>query len=192
LNSATQNACYIKPIRNASNSKVLLYDEVGGEVTYNDYQSINYLNYANLSCDVSFNISNTSVTQLAYNNIDISNGIYYDTSNTSYIRFSQTGVYKIGTSVQFARSSANSANVYLWFRDASGNISNSASVINLNGSDAKSFNYVEIIYKVTNISTQYVEVVAKASDTGILALALAAVSPVPVVPSIITTVIQIQ
>lgn len=290
LNGSLINACYIKPIRESYNTKVLLYNTTEGEVTYssNNNQfdasgnlslscnlikdvsgiyfcdgtyighgssfdissseivhlksdkdiilqpnnllavkgtldmcgntiidlSLNFngnsinpflryntstrqmsyksMNYATLVCDVSQNVGSNinTVIPLVYNKIDISNGIYYDNMNPSHILFTQPGVYKIGTSIQFFKSQGTASNVYVWFKTNSGNIDRSASIITLPNGESKIFSYVEIIHEITLPSSQYVYIVIQTTDEDISTYAEPA-NNIPAVPSIITTVIQI-
>lgn len=295
LNSSIQNACYVKPIRNSINKNTLLYDEITGEITYDenkpfeinhdlslechsiidvsgiffcnqtyigenennfdissneailmksgnnitldasdtiiidgnlnlsgnkiinpgiDYSETNTnafirfntstkellykpIHYATLSCYSIIYLNNANEARsLYYTTIDIADGIYYDTSNPSNIKFTQNGVYKIGTSVQFDKATASNSDLYLWFRVNNNgiitNIPSSASIINLSGSTARNFTYVEIIYQITDYNTQGVEVVMQSSDIGITALAIPENGNIPAIPSIITTIIQIQ
>ena len=153
------------------------------------------IDYAVLSCDLSQNFQPSVKRDLSYNNIDISNNgrIYYDISNPSHIKFRQPGVYKIGTSVQFgqAQGGAGNGDVYIYFQDPSGFIANSGSVIRFTGSDIRSFNYVEIIYDITDIS-KYIKITCYTTINNTFAYAEAGNSNHPAVPSIITTVIQIS
>lgn len=156
------------------------------------YKSIDYSSF---SCNISQDLTPNIVKDLSYNTIDISNNnrIYYTSEQPSHIKFSQAGIYKIGTSVQFANLTGPSsgANVYLWFKNLSGNIKNSSSLINLDGNNAKSFNYVELIYPVTDYINDYIEISAVTSVSGLSVYAVADNGVHPAVPSIITTVIQI-
>jgi hypothetical protein len=287
LNGATQNACYIKPIRNDYNNKSLLYDEGTGEITYDNNQfningnldlscnlindvsgiffcdgtyighgnsfdissnqsihlkstqdiiiepssslvikgtldmcgnniinvglnniltnnsftrfnpstyelSYKSINYASLSSDVSQNITPfDTIIPLVYNTIDISSGIYYDPINSSRIKFNQPGVYKIGSSIRFSQTQDLSGTVFVWFMDTGVNIPNSASMIYISGINDKTLNYVEIIYEINNVMTQYIEVVMQSSISQSVANAIASNGNIPAIPSIITSVIQI-
>jgi hypothetical protein len=168
-----------------NNNSFVRFDTINKQLYYKP------IYYANIFNTNIIDISNIGITKLTYNQMSEYYGIYYDVLNPSRIKFTQKGIYKIGTSIQFSRDAASGSDVYVWFMDTSANIHNSASIIHLNGSNAKSFNYVEIIYNINDESTQYIEVVTKASETGVRAYAVAETSPVPAVPSIITTVIQI-
>lgn len=151
------------------------------------------IDYSSLSCDLSQNLIQSGNRDLSYNNIDISNNgrIYYDISNPSHIKFSQPGVYKIGTSVQFEHTTGGSGgDVYIYFQDSLGFIKNSGSTIRFSGSGDRSFNYVEIIHNITDI-TDYIKITCYTVITNMVAYAESETVNYPAAPSIVTTVIQI-
>lgn len=146
------------------------------------------LHYANLYNTTDITLPQNTIVDLSYNNITVNTGITYSGSN---ITFSQTGRYKIGTSILASESGGSGAQLYFWFNFNGTNIPNSSSVIYTPGNNSTVLGYSEIILEITNIS-QYVKIQAYSTSTGITIDALS--SPalnVPASPSIITTVIQI-
>jgi len=57
LNGITQSACYIKPIRNEYNNKVLLYNDTEGEITYFDNNPFDITGNLDLSCNLINDVS---------------------------------------------------------------------------------------------------------------------------------------
>lgn len=160
-------------------------------VRYNSStRTISYkpLSYANLYNTLSIQLSPGVITDLNYNNISEYDGISYSGAN---IYFTQTGKYKIGTSILASESGGNGRELYFWFNLNGTNIPNSSSVLFIPGNNSTTLGYSEIIVNITNIS-QYVKIQAY---TAFIGMSINAVnSPdinVPLSPSIITTVIQI-
>lgn len=57
LNGATQNACYVKPIRQEFNNKVLLYNDTNGEITYFNDHGFDISGNIDLSCNSILDVS---------------------------------------------------------------------------------------------------------------------------------------
>ena len=135
--------------------------------------------------------STTAATVVTFNTTDISNGVTL--SNSSRLNVADSGVFNIQFSIQLKNTTNDSHDVDIWFRKNGTNVDNSNSryhpparkstgdpshmiaalnfFIELNAGD-----YVEIIYKVDNVSVTLEHFAAGSSPTR------------PAVPSVIATV----
>jgi len=135
--------------------------------------------------------STTAANVVTFNTTDISNGVTL--SNSSRLNVADSGVFNIQFSIQLKNTTNDSHDVDIWFRKNGTNVDNSNSryhpparkstgdpshmiaalnfFIELNAGD-----YVEIIYKVDNVSVTLEHFAAGSSPTR------------PAVPSVIATV----
>lgn len=135
--------------------------------------------------------STTAATAVTFNTTDISNGVTL--SNSSRLNVADSGVFNIQFSIQLKNTTNDSHDVDIWFRKNGTNVDNSNSkyhpparkstgdpshmiaalnfFIELNAGD-----YVEIVYKVDNVSVTLEHFAAGSSPTR------------PAVPSAIATV----
>lgn len=136
---------------------------------------------------------NSSIV-LTYN-LSYTHGINTNNTIQSQIVFTQPGTYKIGTSIQFDRTTGSlgtKAQCYFWFRKNGNDISNTATSVYLTAKSEIQCGYAEIIHFFN--ASEYIEV-AMGGDEDIDAhYASASSSPSlikPAIPSVITTVYQI-
>lgn len=130
-----------------------------------------------------------AVNILKYNNSDPSNnGVYLDVSSTR-ITVLQEGVYNLQFSAQLTNNSATATEIYIWFRKNGTDIEESATAIQVSGSQAEAvaaWNYV------TPMNTSdYLEIAWSSSGTGVQILALTASGSVPAIPSAIVTLTEV-
>lgn len=123
-----------------------------------------------------------------YNLAGVSNQVTC-TSGDSKIYVERTGLYNVQFSAQLHKSSATVGYIYIWFRINGIDISNSASEFAVQGSQAQMLGTANFLMSLR--SGDYVQVMWSVSNTACQLLAAAASSPVPAIPSIITTVTQI-
>jgi len=94
LNGSLTNACYIKPIRESYNTKVLLYNTTEGEVTYssnnNQFDANGNLS---LSCNLINDVSGIYFCDGTY----IGHGSSFDISTNEVLKIKQTAIV-VGTS----------------------------------------------------------------------------------------------
>jgi hypothetical protein len=124
-----------------------------------------------------------------YNTAGFSNEVTY-TSGDSKIYVQRTGVYNVQFSTQLHKISGTVGYIYLWFRLNGTDITNSASKIAIQGASAETLATVNLFMALRN--GDYVEIMWSVSDTNCRLLASAASSPVPGIPSIITTINQVS
>lgn len=126
---------------------------------------------------------------VTYNSNGVSN-LTTCTSGDSKIYVQRTGLYNVQFSAQLHKVSASVGNIYLWFRLNGIDISNSASKVAIQGSQAETITTVNILTSLR--SGDYIQVMWSVSDTNCRLLAAAASAPVPAIPSIITTINQVS
>jgi hypothetical protein len=83
LNGATQNACYIKPIRNDYNNKTLLYNDLDGEITYYENNPFDISGNLDLSCNLLLDVSGIYFCDGTY----IGHGSSFDISTSEVLHF---------------------------------------------------------------------------------------------------------
>jgi len=148
-------------------------------------------------------ISTISQTALINNfkvltyNLYNSYGITLDNITPSKIVISQPGIYKIGTSIQFDRTSSSpsgKAQCYFWFRKNNQDILNSTTSVFIPNKNEIQCGYAEIIQSLNQ--NDWIEVVIGAEINDIDAhYSPATTSPAlvkPAIPSVITTIYQLE
>lgn len=136
----------------------------------------------------------SSVNTITHNVTEIANGILIDPIDSSKIRIQNAGIYKFNFSIQTKKSGGNLSSAQFWARTGSGtgspnNVPRSASQITLQNNNAEIFVMCEYIYEFQ--ANDYFQYCWNSSDSSVILLAIAASSPVPSIPSIITNVYRI-
>lgn len=109
---------------------------------------------------------------------------------TSKIYINNTGVYNFQFSVQLDKTGGSASTVYIWPRINGTNVPNSASKVVIDGPNAEvvaAWNFV-----LTMKSGDYFELAWESADTAVVALAEAAASNYPAIPSVILTVVWVS
>ena len=122
---------------------------------------------------------------ITFNTTDISNGITRGTP-TSRIVCARAGTYNFQFSIQFLKSAASSAHVWVWARINGSDVTNSATQLTLSGSGAALVAAWNLVY--TLAAGDYFELVWSTNDTNCSIETVAAAAPVPAIPSVILTV----
>jgi hypothetical protein len=116
------------------------------------------------------------------------NGVYLDVSATR-ITVLQEGVYNLQFSAQLTNTNSTATEIYIWFRKNGVNISDSATAIQVSGSQAETvaaWNYVTSM----NVG-DYLEIAWSSDGTGVRILAIGASGNVPAIPSAIVTLTEV-
>ena len=109
---------------------------------------------------------------------------------TSKIYVNNTGVYNFQFSVQLDKTGGAASSVYIWPRINGTNVPNSASKVVIDGPNAElvaAWNFVLVME-----SGDYFELAWQSADTAVVALAEAAASNYPAIPSVILTVVWVS
>jgi len=167
-------------------------------VRYNDtskqllYKNNHYGEFISTISQTAITNSTITLTYNVYNTY----GIIFDNLNPSRIVIAQPGVYKIGSSIQFDRTSdspSGKAQCYFWFKKNNQNIDNSASAVFIPNKNDIQCGYAEIIQTLNK--DDWIEVAIGATLNAIDAhYEPATTSPLskPAIPSVITTIYQLD
>jgi len=168
-------------------------------VRYNDsskqilYKNNHYGEFISITSQTAITNDIKVLTYDIYN----SYGIIFNNSNPSRITIAQPGLYKIGTSIQFDRSTGSpsgKAQCYFWFRKNNQNIDNSSSAVYISNKNEIQCGYAEIIQSLNK--DDWIEVVIGAEIHNIDAHYAPATTlpslPKPAIPSVVTTIYQLD
>ena len=145
--------------------------------------------YASYSSTQTQNITQNLVLPLVYNTEDISASGISCTLPSANIFVSKPGVYKVVASLQCDRNAAGAASINMYPSINGVAVPNSATRVIIN-QNLESLMTVEWYLNLTQ--GQYITIDAFSTVTGARALAIAASNPVPLIPSIITTIMKIS
>lgn len=188
LNNSDVNSLKIAPIRNVGgNFPFLNYNPTSKEITYQNVSNLATYYGQFISTDT-FNITQNVETIFTFNGTPIASGISYDPLNPSRILFPTASIYKVGASILFSEAGGSGARVYMGYKLGGVPIANSGSIANISGNGHTILAYAEIIIEITDPATQYLEVNAYTTATGITSPTIPAPIPaIPQSPSIILT-----
>jgi len=125
---------------------------------------------------------------MTLNTTDSSFGCYRG-ATTSQVFVTNAGTYNIQFSAQFDNTSGGNHLAYIWLRVNGADVANSASQIRLKGTDGElvpAWNFFASLK-----SGDYFQIMWAVSDTAVQLTAQAAAAPVPAIPSVIVTVMEI-
>lgn len=126
---------------------------------------------------------------ITYNNTASNYGVYVDPGNTSHIKVSRPAIYNVQFSIQLDKTSGGTGLFYIWPRVNGVNIADSASVIQIQGNNAEIFSAANFFVPLSN--GDYFQLMYSVSDVSVQLQSFAAAAPVPAIPSIIVTVMQV-
>lgn len=126
---------------------------------------------------------------ITYNNADTAYGIYRDPADNSKIKVSRPAVYNVQFSIQVDKTSGGTGNFYIWPAINGTAVPNSASLVQIQGNDAEIFSAANFFLPLSN--GDYFQLYFSVSDLSVQLQHFAASAPVPAIPSIILTVMQV-
>jgi hypothetical protein len=129
-------------------------------------------------------IINTA-TAITFNNTDLSNGVYIG-SPTSRIIVDSEAIYNFDTSFQLDKTSGGTEVFDFWFRLNGVNVPDSASRIRIQGNNAEIFSSLNYFFDLK--AYDYVELMFSVTDLSVELKTFPASAPHPGIPSIILTV----
>jgi hypothetical protein len=130
-----------------------------------------------------------TATAISYNNADAAYGIYRDPSDNTKIKVSRPAIYNVQFSVQVDKTSGGTGQFYIWPAINGTAVSNSASLIQIQGNNAEIFSAANFFLPLSN--GDYFQLYFSVSDLSVQLQQFAAAAPVPAIPSIILTVMQV-
>ena len=126
---------------------------------------------------------------ITYNNADTAYGIYRDPGDSSKIKVSRPAIYNVQFSIQVDKTSGGTGQLYIWPAINGTAVPNSASLIQIQGNDAEIFSAANFFLPLSN--GDYFQLYFSVNSLDVQLQAFAASAPVPAIPSIILTVMQV-
>jgi len=126
---------------------------------------------------------------ITYNNASEAYGIYRDSGDNSKIKVSRPAIYNVQFSVQIDKTSGGTGLFYIWPAINGTAVANSASLIQIQGNNHEIFSAANFFLPLSN--GDYFQLYFSVSDLSVQLQHFAAAAPVPAIPSIILTVMQV-
>ena len=126
---------------------------------------------------------------ITYNNADTAYGIYRDPADSSKIKVSRPAIYNVQFSVQVDKTSGGAGKFYIWPAINGTAVANSGSLIQIQGNDAEIFSAANFFLPLSN--GDYFQLYFSVDSIDVQLQTFAASAPVPAIPSIILTVMQV-
>ena len=126
---------------------------------------------------------------ITYNNADPAYGVYRDPADSSKIKVTRPAIYNVQFSIQVDKTSGGSGNFYIWPAINGTAVPDSASLIRIQGNNAEIFSAANFFLPLSN--GDYFQLYFSVSDLSVQLEHFAASAPVPAIPSIILTVMQV-
>ena len=126
---------------------------------------------------------------ITYNNADTAYGIYRDPGDSSKIKVSRPAIYNVQFSIQIDKTSGGTGRLYIWPAINGTAVPSSASLIQIQGNNAEIFSAANFFLPLSN--GDYFQLYFSVDDLSVQLEHFAASAPVPAIPSIILTVMQV-
>jgi hypothetical protein len=126
---------------------------------------------------------------ITYNNADAAYGIYRDPGDSSKIKVSRPAIYNVQFSIQVDKTSGGTGRLYIWPAINGTAVPNSGSLIQIQGNDAEIFSAANFFLPLSN--GDYFQLYFSVNALDVQLQYFAASAPVPAIPSIILTVMQV-
>lgn len=130
-----------------------------------------------------------TATAITYNNADRAYGVYRDPGDNSKIKVTRPAIYNVQFSVQIDKTSGGTGRFYIWPAINGTAVANSASLIQIQGNDAEIFAAANFFLPLSN--GDYFQLYFSVDSIDVQLQQFAAAAPVPAIPSIILTVMQV-
>lgn len=126
---------------------------------------------------------------ITYNNADAAYGIYRDPGDSSKIKVSRPAIYNVQFSIQVDKTSGGTGRLYIWPAINGTAVPNSGSLVQIQGNDAEIFSAANFFLPLSN--GDYFQLYFSVNSLDVQLQYFAASAPVPAIPSIILTVMQV-
>ncbi len=126
---------------------------------------------------------------ITYNNADPAYGIYRDPGDSSKIKVSRPAIYNVQFSIQVDKTSGGTGRLYIWPAINGTAVPNSGSLVQIQGNDAEIFSAANFFLPLSN--GDYFQLYFSVNSLDVQLQHFAAAAPVPAIPSIILTVMQV-
>jgi len=145
--------------------------------------------YGSFSSTISYDLSDSEVLQIPYNTEDISASGVFSPLPSEKIYVQSSGVYKVLSSLQCDRTTGGNSTINMWISVNNNAVPNSATRVVINQS-MESIMTVEWFLNLNN--GDFITIDLYSPTIGARALSISAIGPVPLIPSIITTIMKIS
>lgn len=126
---------------------------------------------------------------ITFDTTDISYGIER-ASTTSRITFYNPGVYDVQFSAQVDTTSGGTDQIWIWLRKNGTDVPSSASTFRIQGNNSEIVAAWDFMVEIA--ANDYVELMWAVDDLNVQLLAAVAAAPIPAIPSVILTVMQVN
>lgn len=126
---------------------------------------------------------------ITYNTTDATYGIYLDPTDSSKVKVSRPAIYNIQFSIQVDKTSGGTGRFYIWPAINGTAVPSSASLIQIQGNNAEIFSACNYFLPLSN--GDYFQLYFSVDDLSVQLESFAASAPVPAIPCIILTVMQV-
>lgn len=126
---------------------------------------------------------------ITYNNADTAYGVYRDPADNSKIKVSRPAIYNVQFSIQVDKTSGGTGKFYIWAAINGTAVANSGSLIQIQGNNAEIFSAANFFLPLSN--GDYFQLYFSVDSLDVQLQTFAAAAPVPAIPSIILTVMQV-
>lgn len=130
-----------------------------------------------------------TATAISYNNADTTYGIYRDPADNTKIKVSRPAIYNVQFSIQVDKTSGGNGSFYIWPAINGTAVPNSGCYIQIQGNNAEIFSAANFFLPLSN--GDYFQLYFSVNDLSVQLQHFAASAPVPAIPSIILTVMQV-
>ena len=169
-------------LSNAYTNNVVNFNNTTKELTYRPYT---YGSFISNSVQA---LSATTANLVTLNSTGGStSGLTLDTNK---VTFSNNGVYKIGVSILFIKSTGGHDTVTFWFKKNGSHINNSSSHIFITGNGTEFLGYAEIIEQMS--ANDYIEVYTYTPSSNVSIQYTNSTGDYPAAPGIIMTIYQLN
>ena len=126
---------------------------------------------------------------ISYNNTNETYGIYLDPSDNTKVKVSRPAIYNVQFSIQVDKTSGGNGNFYIWAAINGTAVPNSGCYIQIQGNNSEIFSAANYFLPLSN--GDHFQLYFSVSDLSVQLQHFAASAPVPAIPSIILTVMQV-
>jgi hypothetical protein len=130
-----------------------------------------------------------TATAITYNNADPAYGVYRDPGDSSKIKVTRPAIYNVQFSIQVDKTSGGTGQFYIWPAINGTAVPDSASLIQIQGNNHEIFSAANFFLPLSN--GDYFQLYFSVSNLSVQLQQFAAAPPVPAIPSIILTVMQV-
>ena len=126
---------------------------------------------------------------ITYDTADTAYGVYRDPADNSKIKVSRPAIYNVQFSIQVDKTSGGTGKFYIWAAINGTAVANSGCFIQIQGNNAEIFSAANYFLPLTD--GDYFQLYFSVDDLSVQLQHFAAAAPVPAIPSIILTVMQV-